>query len=459
MGEIRLVCVVPAFETMPGLSSIKGSGTMAFNRETFLAEVKHLFGGSYKTSQTDGMTAILDEWDKRKPDGDVRWLGYMFATAFHETAQQMQPVKEAFWLSENWRQHNLPYYPYYGRGYVQLTHRDNYKKAGDSVGEDLVTHADRALNANIAAAVMFVGMEEGWFRSSKDGRRHNLGRYFSHAVDNPVGARNVINGKEWKKVHGKSVLLAETIAQYHRVFLEALNAATSAPVVAAVAAHVAPPEAMAAGDAAAAAHAAAGFATGARDFATAEWEFFGKQTYDLNGNTDHAGHTEGENPWYKRIGNFWEEGTHTHGLDGRNHESPWSATFISWVMRKAGAGARFRYSIRHAVYISQGIRDFLEKRDAAGYWAMRLSETKPELGDLVCWGREAGVDYDHQKGGDYAGHSDVVVAVEAEKVWIIGGNVGNSVTRRPLKLDPSGHLVPIVQHGENLFAILKNRIA
>lgn len=54
---------------------------------------------------------------------------YVIATSYWETNKTMVPVKEAYWLSENWRKDNLRYYPWYGRGYVQLTWEDNYKKA------------------------------------------------------------------------------------------------------------------------------------------------------------------------------------------------------------------------------------------------------------------------------------------------------------------------------------------
>jgi hypothetical protein len=212
--------------------------------------------------------------------------------------------------------------------------------------------------------------------------------------------------------------------------------------------------------------AASAFAIRARDIATAEWEFFGKQTNDKDGQRTHNGHKEGESrrpgepgeDWFKRVGTYWIEGTHTHGLDGHNHDWPWSATFISWVMRKAGADERFRYSKQHSTFIAQGIRDFLNHREAAGYWTERLSEAQPEVGDIVCWGRQAGVDYDHQMHGDYHGHSDVVVAVEPRLAWVIGGNVGNSVTRRPLVRNGQGFLVPVTIGGENLFGIMKCRI-
>lgn len=199
------------------------------------------------------------------------------------------------------------------------------------------------------------------------------------------------------------------------------------------------------------------FGERARDIAVAEWRFFGGQTYDVRGAKDHAGHTEGEEGYYQRVGTYWLEGTNTHSVDGLDHDQYWSATFISWVMRKAGAGDRFRYSSQHSVYINQGIKDFLRKRLDAGYWTVRLNEATPEVGDLVCWTRRDGIDYDHQNGGDYPGHSDIVVAVENDLVWIIGGNVGNSVTRRPLAL-AGGFLKPVVQGGETLIALMKKRI-
>jgi hypothetical protein len=50
------------------------------------------------------------------------------------------------------------------------------------------------------------------------------------------------------------------------------------------------------------------------------------------------------------------------------------------------------------------------------------------------------------------------VSVGDDHVEIIGGNVGNSVTRRPLKLLEDGTIKPVVQHGENLFGLMKCRL-
>ena len=190
--------------------------------------------------------------------------------------------------------------------------------------------------------------------------------------------------------------------------------------------------------------------------ATAQWEFFGEQTYDIDGRSVQNGHKEGEDGFYQRIGQYWLEGTNTRNIDGRDHEFPWSAAFISWVMKTSGAGSNFRYSTQHSVYISQAIRDHLNNNNV-GFWGWRLNELKPAVGDLVCWAREDGVDFDHQKSGNYAGHCDIVVAVEANEILVIGGNVGDSVTRRPLALDVE-FLTAGEHGGELLFAIMQNRV-
>ncbi len=200
------------------------------------------------------------------------------------------------------------------------------------------------------------------------------------------------------------------------------------------------------------------FVQNAVQIAQSEWDYFGRQEYDPHGHKTNPGHTEGEDPWFKRVGQYWLEGTGLPGIDGQDHNWYWSAAFVSWVMKKAGAGDRFRYSRKHSVYISLAIRDFDVKREAAGFWGERLNSCRPSVGDIVCWSREAGVDYDSQKGGDYDAHCDIIVAVDARYIWVIGGNVGNSVTKRPLPLDPQGFLLPTTQNGETLFAIMQDRI-
>lgn len=71
-----------------------------------------------------------------------------------ETASTFEPVREAFWMSEEWRRANLRYYPWYGRGFTQLTWEDNYRVYGELISEDLLSDPDRAMEPRIAARVM-----------------------------------------------------------------------------------------------------------------------------------------------------------------------------------------------------------------------------------------------------------------------------------------------------------------
>src|SRR5262245_16540369 len=128
------------------------------DRATFYDIVrKKLFGGTISQEQVNGINAVLDEWEKRKL-ADLRWLAYMLATDKHETAATMQAVREAYWLSEEWRRTHLRYYPYYGRGLVQLTCEENYRKMSPVVGIDLVRDPNKALDLDVAVQIMFEGM-------------------------------------------------------------------------------------------------------------------------------------------------------------------------------------------------------------------------------------------------------------------------------------------------------------
>ncbi len=207
----------------------------------------------------------------------------------------------------------------------------------------------------------------------------------------------------------------------------------------------------------AAAPAVSDFAARAAEIAIAQWDKFGGQTYDISGHVTHRGHQEHEDPWFHDVATFWREGVGDDTLTGLDNV-PWSAAFISYVMRSAGAGGRFHYNAQHSTYIARAIRDLQRDREEAGYWCYPLDQQMPQVGDIVCWARQPGIDYDHQNGGDYKGHCDIVVSVGDDEIEIIGGNVGNSVTRRPLKLLEDGTIKPIVQHGENLFGLMKCRL-
>lgn len=94
----------------------------------------------------------------RRGIGDRLVQAAALGTVSIETARTFEPVREAFWMSEEWRRANLSrYYPFYGRGFIQLTWNGptifNYRNYGRYVGADLEGNPDLALDPDIAARV------------------------------------------------------------------------------------------------------------------------------------------------------------------------------------------------------------------------------------------------------------------------------------------------------------------
>lgn len=118
---------------------------------------------------------------------------YILATAYWETNRTMKPVKEAYWLSESWRKTNLRYYPWYGRGYVQLTWERNYELAGEKIGVDLIGDPDRAMDPKNAAKILVIGSMEGWFTGKA------IPHYINSGGKSFTSARRVINGTDKAK--------------------------------------------------------------------------------------------------------------------------------------------------------------------------------------------------------------------------------------------------------------------
>lgn len=186
-------------------------------RKPFFDSIRaSLFGGTFTVEQVNGIDAILDAWDCTANMHDDRWLAYMCATAYWETNRTMQAVKEAYWLSEDWRRANLRYYPFYGRGLVQLTWEENYRKMGTLLGVDLVNNPDMALELPIAVSIMFEGMLKAESKLG-DFTGQSLEMYFNDTVDDPRGARRIINGLD----------KADEIAAIYQKFLTALRAKES----------------------------------------------------------------------------------------------------------------------------------------------------------------------------------------------------------------------------------------
>lgn len=179
------------------------------------------FGGHLVQSQVDGINYLLSAW-VHQGDGDDAKFAYVLATVYHETNRTMQPIREKgskAYLSKydtgklakalgNTPAPDGDGIIYAGRGYVQLTGRTNYARAGKALGLDLVRFPDLALEPETAAIIAVEGMVEGWFTGKK------LADYIRPSSVDYVNARRIINGTD----------KAQEIAVYAANFAYALNA-------------------------------------------------------------------------------------------------------------------------------------------------------------------------------------------------------------------------------------------
>lgn len=178
--------------------------------------------GPFSVSQVVGMEFLVNSMGAEfVPLNDA---AYMLATAWHETAKKMMPIREygdAAYFKRMYDIHgDRPAKArelgntqpgdgarYCGRGYVQITGRDNYKKFG------IEDTPDRALDRTVAFDIMLRGMRQGMFTNKK------LSDYIGPEKADFLNARRIINGMD----------KAGTIAAYAKTFQAALKAGGYVP--------------------------------------------------------------------------------------------------------------------------------------------------------------------------------------------------------------------------------------
>jgi Uncharacterized protein conserved in bacteria (DUF2272) len=192
-----------------------------------------------------------------------------------------------------------------------------------------------------------------------------------------------------------------------------------------------------------------------------EWQLFGKQVDDDPPHT-RPPFTAIDNPerqpgHWQRIGEYWWLGqnsgrreaswtgmhdeTGTEFDNGRDDYFAWSAAFVSYVMRTAGAGPRFPYAPSHYIYINDAAN--MTQGSASGWaiYAERPDSYAPQLGDLICTSRERRpLTYDKLPARHFAGHCDIVVAKDNNQLSVVGGNVDHAVTMKHIPVTADGKL-------------------
>lgn len=219
---------------------------MKVNRKSFFEALRStIFHGGYSQSQVNGLERLLTVFEKyyaavwEQEHGRAMTLqmaAYCLATSYWETAHRMMPVYETLARNpgqakarlEAWYQKKHPSVrPYwregwFGRGDVQLTHKDNYAKATKMLGRmgifvDLVIDPELAMDSNTSAHILFAGSYKGLFSGKA------LPDFIDADDENDfsdyVHARAVINGKDKAQAiaaiatHFESALVASILEE------------------------------------------------------------------------------------------------------------------------------------------------------------------------------------------------------------------------------------------------------
>jgi hypothetical protein len=196
--------------------------------------------------------------------------------------------------------------------------------------------------------------------------------------------------------------------------------------------------------------------------ALAEWRAWGEVVYDGSpaddGPVDPDTKHERQPGFWQRVGLYWwlgmNESDPTSGWTGEHDASgaifapeddanyAWSAAFISFVMRMAGAGPAFPYSESHSVYINAAVAETQSHLGEYGIEAEPPDAYAPVVGDLVCYGRNgaATLTYAELPAGRFTGHCGIVVARQHGQISIIGGNVEDAVALTHVPVTDQGML-------------------
>lgn len=203
------------------------------NRSAFFAALRGgaMFPKGFTQKQVLGLDAILDEAVARRVS--VFHLAAILGEAYHETGGQMEPVKETVYASSKDRNPSdatvikrldtafakgqltwvkKPYWRegWFGRGLIQVTHEENYRKLGLT--------KESALDLKASVRAMFDGMERGLFTGRK------LADYDYLVTRNP----DVPGYKYYQSraiVNGDMAANGAKIATYSQAFERALVAA------------------------------------------------------------------------------------------------------------------------------------------------------------------------------------------------------------------------------------------
>ena len=190
-GYKGFVCCKPCYHAL----CYGESGIMPFDLETVYNRVVETLKRIGALTHADNFSkygkAILKEIQDAGIT-DPGHIAYVLTTSSLESQHKPQKEWKAPENSRVWQTAQRFYWPsgYYGRGFVQLTLEDNYRKWGNILKIPLLEKPDLALQPDIAARILAVGLRDGLFTGRK------LSDYGTGASFDVGGARDIVNPGE-----------------------------------------------------------------------------------------------------------------------------------------------------------------------------------------------------------------------------------------------------------------------
>ncbi|MFZ4699998.1 MAG: DUF2272 domain-containing protein [Candidatus Methylumidiphilus sp.] len=149
--------------------------------------------------------------------------------------------------------------------------------------------------------------------------------------------------------------------------------------------------------------------------------------------------SEDDDTLAKQIRDYWED----IGFTFPGVKTFWSAIFVSWIMRTAGASANeFKASSAHSRFVFWAIDNL--KNNSGLFHAHRIDDYAPHVGDIIQNNRDGqNLTYDFAAAHKaYSSHAAVVVEIGSDATGkfaiTVGGNESDSVRRKRVALHSDG---------------------
>ncbi|MBC3872475.1 DUF2272 domain-containing protein [Undibacterium flavidum] len=151
---------------------------------------------------------------------------------------------------------------------------------------------------------------------------------------------------------------------------------------------------------------------------------------------------ENDFPLSDQIKHYWLD----LGFDFPGVEEAWSAVFVSWCVKQAGASINeFKFASGHAKFVYKAIEN--QTGNTGVFRARKINEYAPKIGDIIQNNR-GGNSFDYAYASahrDYPSHSAIVVETGVDSngryALTIGGNESDSIRSKIVRVDNKGLII------------------